>query len=209
MFYKSVVALFVGIFLMVAPVSAQTPTGPAVEEQEVVPASVGTAVPASAGEETFMPSRYGITEFEEPTDLYLYLTQPGRCPVKVMAPERQPCAFIMYERVSGEGRKINFKPVFKVESQSVIWVMHDRQLKKVSVQNLFSDKVTVRGQKAEYYSFGVVGNAEDKSNCESGRGCLQHLAEQNMFLMYPKIPELVVDKLWRNKMIDNGTVVVR
>lgn len=199
-----------GILLsMAVPAVAQTAVGPAVEEQEIVPVSSETVEPRPASEEAFVPTNFGIVEFEEPTDLYTRLIETGRCPVKVMAEERQPCAFIFYERVSGTGKRINFKPVFRVESPDVIWVMHDRQLKRVSVGKLYSDIVRIRGQEAKYHSFGVVGNVEDKANCESGRACLQHLVEQNMFLMYQKIPELVVDKLWRNKMVDPGTNVLR
>lgn len=124
-----------------------------------------------------------------------------------MAPERQPCAFIFYSKLSGTGKLINFKPVFKVESERVIWVIHDKRLKRVAVTELYGDSVSVRGQTATYISSGIVGNAENSNNCETGRKCLSHLVKENMFLMYRTIPGIVVDMLWHNRQPQNGTVV--
>lgn len=165
-------------------------------------------LPAIAGDATFDLADFGIAEFDEPEDLYAKLTETGRCPVKVMAPERQPCAFIFYERVSGEGKLMNFKPVFKVESEGTIWVIHDRKLKRVAIRNLYSDSVTIRHQTARYQSFGVVGNEENASNCAAERPCLSDLVEENMFLMYKTIPDLVVDMLWHGRKPQNGTNVI-
>lgn len=163
---------------------------------------------AVAGGAAFELAQFGIAEFEEPQDLYGKLTERGRCPVKVMAPERQPCAFIFYERVSGEGKQVNFKPVFKVESEETIWVIHDSRLKRVAIPNLYSDEVTLRGQTAKYRSFGVVGNEENASNCVESRPCLSALVKENMFLMYRSIPDLVVEMLWHGRKLQNGTSVI-
>lgn len=200
------------LLVMTAPAFAQSSgSGPVTEDQEIVLASSDGASTTPPLKEVFDPTSYGIVLFEEPDDLFLRLTEIGRCPVNEMAPERQPCAFIYYERTAGDGREFNFKPVFKVESKTKIWTIHDGALDKFSVQNLYLDKVQIKGQPTtEYQSFGVVGNEENAANCSAERGCLSQFVSGNMFLKYQSIPEFVVKKLWgKNTMFDPGTSVVR
>jgi hypothetical protein len=73
---------------------------------------------------------------------------------------------------------------------------------------LYGDRVTLLGQTAEYRSFAIVGNAENTANCESGRPCLAQLVQEDMFLMYSTIPDMVVQKLWHGRRMDNGTNVI-
>jgi hypothetical protein len=188
--YQAVIAMFVStLAAWGVPAAAQT-----------------TQTPGSA---PFDNAAYGIVEFGNLEDLYSQLTEPGRCPVNEMAPERQPCAFIFYERVSGVGKMVNFKPIFKVESDTQIWAMHDGKLKKVSAKILHGDNISIRGQSGQYRAFGIVGNTENQSNCEAGRRCLADLVEEDMFLMYGMIPDMVVQKLWHNRRVDPGMTVTR
>jgi hypothetical protein len=150
--------------------------------------------------------------FDEPSNLYDLLTQEGRCPVNKMAEPRQPCAFILYRRLDdhGQGYDVTFKPVFKVVSADTIWAMHDRRLKKVRIRDLYFDEQEIKGQpRAKFGSEAIVGNAENRANCEQGRQCLSHLVADDMFLQYKSMPDSVVNILWELKMTDPGTVRVK
>jgi len=166
--------------------------------------------PTSSGSvEDFDPAIYGIVEFDDYHDLYSRLTEPGRCPPNEMAEPRQPCALIVYRPVGNADREFGlyFKPIFEVISADRIWAMHDRQLKRVSIGNLYFDEPRLRGKPGKYVSVAVIGNGENRANCDQGRRCLSDLVAQDMFLMYKKIPDAVVERLWGNGMLSPGAIV--
>jgi hypothetical protein len=172
----------------------------------------GGAVEAVDPAATLDPSKYGMTAFDDPQKLYGLLTQEGRCPPGKMAEPRQPCAMIFYRRLDedGKGYGATFKPVFKVVSANTIWAMHDRKLKKVRINELYFDEPEIRGQpRGRYSSVAIIGNAENRANCEEGRPCLSHLVAEDLFMQYGKIPDSVVNVLWDTGMKDPGTVRVR
>lgn len=153
---------------------------------------------------------YGVVRFETPEQLYESLTAAGRCPPRELAKPREPCAFVLYERVSGEGRPLNLKPVFEVVSERRVLVMHDRKLQYVAGHELYFDIVRALDQSAGYRSYAVIGNVENRTNCESGRPCLNDVLDEDIFLMYGHIPDAVVEAIWGpQKMKDPGTVRVR
>jgi hypothetical protein len=163
----------------------------------------------SIGDQTFDPDKYGIVTFENYLDLYDRLTAPGRCPPNEMAEPRQPCAFVFYQPSDADKKAafgLYFKPVFVVMSKDKIWAIHNKQLRKVSIRNLYFDEPTIRGKPGKYVSVAVIGNAENRANCEAQRGCLSDLAAQDMFLMYKQIPQAVVDVLWGKRMLGPGYV---
>lgn len=164
----------------------------------------------------FDPAAYGIVTFKEPRDLYTLLTQEGRCPPNEMAEPRQPCALILYKPVKGgggsgsDGLDANFKPVFKVVSKNTIWAIHGKRLQKVKIEDLYFDEEEIIGRgKGTYQSVALIGNAENKTNCEQGRSCLANLVVQDMFRMYPDMPDSVVDTLWDLRMKDPTAVRIR
>jgi len=69
----------------------------------------------------------------------------------------------------------NFKPVFKVVSRNTIWAIHDKELKKVKIENLYFDDEEIIGKKkTTYNSVALIGNAENVANCEASKPCLGH-----------------------------------
>jgi hypothetical protein len=179
-------ALIAGAMLCAAPVAAQAP-GQA-------PIAVGSVTSGPAG---FDPAKYGMATFGDPTQLYDYLVQPGRCPPKEMAEPKQPCALIFYRpETTGQKQAFNFKPVFKVLGPKSIWAMHDGELQRVTAERLYWDAVSIRGVKHKYVSIAVIGNAENTANCAAARLCLKDMVAENMFMQYQKMPGDVVYELW-------------
>ncbi len=176
-------------------------------------AASAAAVSGAAPKKDFDPAAYNLTAFNDTSDFYELLTQPGRCPEKTAAEPRQPCALILYRPADGTstgGLAANFKPVFKVVNRSTIWAIHDKKLQKVKVEDLYFDSDEVIGRKrAEYMSVALVGNAENKASCDAGRPCLANLVSEDMFLMYANMPASVVEVIWGAGMKDVGTVRVR
>ena len=164
------------------------------------------------GTKEFDPADYSLITFSDPHDLYELLTQPGRCePGKAAAP-REPCALILYKPVEDTEDTLaaNFKPVFKVVSRSSIWAIHDKELKKIKIENLYYDNDEIIGKKkTTYNSVALVGNAENAANCESARPCLGHLVAQDMFQMYGSMPDSVVAVIWGEGMKDVATTRIR
>jgi hypothetical protein len=160
----------------------------------------------------FDPTRYSLVKFDDQGDLYDLLTKEGRCqPGKTAAP-RQPCALILYRPTDGSAGSLsaNFKPVFKVVNRNTIWAIHDKQLQKIKIDNLYFDVVDViGGKKTTYESIALVGNAENTANCDQGKPCLGNLVQQDMFRMYTNMPDSVVQVIWGGGMKDPGTVRVR
>ena len=182
------------------PVSAPASATP-LPEAGVVPAS-----------KDLDPADYSLVTFDDPHDLYELLTQEGRCPPNKLAEPRQPCALILYMRVDdvGDGRQSNFKPVFKVVSKDAIWAIHDKKLQRVRIENLYHDEEEIIGKKkSAYRSVALIGNAENKTNCEQARPCLASLVTQDMFRMYSNMPDSVVEVIWGSGMKDPGTVRIR
>jgi tetratricopeptide (TPR) repeat protein len=181
--------------------TAGAPTGPV--------ASPTAAAPAS---KDFDPANYSLVTFDDPRDLYKLLTQEGRCPPNKLAEPKQPCALILYTLVddTNVGRQANFKPVFKVVSKDAIWAIHDKKLQKVGIENLYHDEDEIIGaKKSAYRSVALIGNAENKTNCEQARPCLASLVSQDMFRMYSNMPDSVVEVIWGAGMKDPGTVRIR
>lgn len=166
------------------------------------------AAPEGGGDKNFDPAKYSLIAFSDPHDLYDLLTQPGRCePGKTAAP-REPCALILYRPVEDTEDTLaaNFKPVFKVISRSQIWAIHDKELQKVKIENLYYDEEQIIGKKsAVYNSVALVGNAENDANCAAAKPCLGHLVSQDMFKMYGNMPDRVVTTIWGEGMKDVGT----
>jgi hypothetical protein len=197
MLHKLRFALLAGVMLCGAPVLAQAPAE--------APITVGSVTSGPAG---FDPAKYGMATFGDPTQLYEYLTQPGRCPEEETAEEKQPCALIFYRpEISGSKQAFNFKPVFKVMGKKSIWAMHDGKLQKVTAERLYWDALMIRGVRHKYISIAVIGNAENTANCEAKRLCLADLVAENMFLQYRKMPGDVVHELWDKK--DHTSVRIR
>jgi hypothetical protein len=160
----------------------------------------------------FDPARYNLVAFENTTDLYDLLTRDGRCAPNQLAEPRQPCALILYrpdDAVPG-GLSANFKPVFRVDSRTAVWAIHDKKLQKLKIEDLYFDIEQIIGEKkTTYRSIALVGNAENKANCEKGLPCLGNLVVQDMFRMYGNMPDSVVKVIWGAGMEDVGTVRIR
>lgn len=166
--------------------------------------------PTQAG--PFDPAKYNLVTFDDPDDLYDLLTREGRCQTNKTAAPRQPCALILYRPTDDSGTSLaaNFKPVFKVTSRNTIWAIHDKQLQKIKIDNLYMDFVDViGGKRTTYASIALVGNAENAANCVQGRPCLGDLVSEDMFNMYRNMPDSVVKVIWGGGMEDPGTVRVR
>lgn len=166
--------------------------------------------PVQAG--PFDPAKYNLVAFDDPDALYDLLTREGRCEPNKTAAPRQPCALILYRPTDGSGTSLaaNFKPVFKVTSRNTIWAIHDKQLQKIKIDNLYMDVVDViGGKRTNYESIALVGNAENAANCEQGKPCLGDLVSEDMFNMYRNMPDSVVKVIWGGGMEDSGTVRVR
>ncbi|MFT3722560.1 MAG: hypothetical protein QM773_03150 [Hyphomonadaceae bacterium] len=175
-------------------------------------AASAAAVAPTTPPKDFDPTKYNITVFTDTHDLYDLLTQSGRCPEKQTAEPRQPCALILYRPVDAEGGGLaaNFKPVFKVVNRSTVWAIHDKKLQKVKIEDLYYDSDDVIGQKrVKYTSVALVGNAENKANCDAQKQCLANLVSDDMFRMYGNMPDSVVEVVWGAGMKDVGTVRVR
>jgi hypothetical protein len=161
---------------------------------------------------TFDPAKYSLVAFENQGDLYELLTKEGRCQPNKTADPRQPCALILYRPTDGstDALTANFKPVFKVVNRNSIWAIHDKQLQKIKIDNLYFDVVDViGGKRTNYESVALIGNAENTANCEQGKPCLRDLVQQDMFRMYSNMPDSVVQVIWGGGMKDPGTVRVR
>ncbi len=182
--------------------------------RRVSAAALAAIAPAPAdGAKGFDPEKYSLVEFTDTNQLYDLLTQPGRCPANKTAEARQPCALILYRPTDGatETLAANFKPVFKIISRKSIWAIHDKKLQKIRIEDLYFDNVDVVGAKpAAYISVALIGNAENKANCESGKPCLGQLVAEDMFRMYGNMPPSVVEVIWGAAgMKDPGTQRVR
>jgi hypothetical protein len=159
-------------------------------------AAVTTSVASVTG---FDPAKYSLVVFGETSELYNALTAEGRCAPNTLAPPREPCALILYRPVNElpEGRNINFRPVFRVDSPSAIWATHNGKLQKVKVADLFGDIAdTMTDKRVKFNANALVGNAENKANCEAARPCLNGLGSQDMFKMYQGMPDNVVKTIW-------------
>ncbi len=175
-------------------------------------AATGTPGDLSAELKNFKPADYSLVAFRDIHELYNLLTKDGRCPPKKLAEPRQPCALILYRPVKGgdEGLTANFKPVFSVISRTAIWAIHDKKLQKIGIENLYFDEQDIIGQgKKAYISVALVGNAENKANCEKGLPCLNSLVVQDMFRMYNDMPDSVVAVIWGEHMKDPTTIRIR
>jgi tetratricopeptide (TPR) repeat protein len=180
---------------------------------------VATTTPSGAPADTltaetlnFDPARYNLVTFADTADLYDLLTRDGRCAPKTLAEPRQPCALILYrpdEAVPG-GLSANFKPVFRVDSRTAVWAIHDKKPQKLKIEDLYFDIEQIIGEKkTTYRSIALVGNAENKANCDKGAPCLGNLVAQDMFRMYGNMPDSVVKVIWGGGMEDVGTVRIR
>jgi tetratricopeptide (TPR) repeat protein len=170
-------------------------------------ALASVAAAPEGGDKNFDPAKYSLVAFSDPLDLYDLLTQPGRCPPNKMAEPRQPCALILYRPVEDTADTLaaNFKPVFKVVSRNAIWTIHDKELQKVKIENLYYDEEQIIGKKNTIYnSVALVGNAENDANCAASKPCLSHLVSQDMFRMYGNMPDRVVTVIWGEGMKDPG-----
>jgi hypothetical protein len=170
------------------------------------------AAPPAGAPKGFDPAAYSLVAFKDNDDLYKLLTEEGRCPPKKTAERRQPCALILYRPTEdmGDARATNFKPVFKVENRKSIWAIHDKQLQKVRIEDLYFDNVDVIGQKrTTQFSVALVGNAENQANCDKGLTCLKDLVAEDMFRMYGNMPDSVVKVIWGAGMEDVGTTRIR
>ena len=175
-------------------------------------ALAAVTAPSYDKDKGFEPEKYNLVTFSDTNDLYDLLTRDGRCPAGKTAAPRQPCALILYRPVDGtvDARAANFKPVFKIVNRKTVWAIHNKQLQKVRIEDLFFDEVDVIGQqKTKYISIAVIGNAENKANCAKGLVCLAQLVTQDMFNMYTNMPDSVVKVIWGGGMEDPGTVRVR
>lgn len=178
-----------------------------------VSAAALAAVAAPAGaSKGFDPASYSLVTFDDTDDLYDLLTQEGRCPPRKTVAPRQPCALILYRPTDDKTdvRASNFKPVFKVENRRSIWAIHDKQLQKIRIEDLYFDNVDVIGAaRATHISVALVGNAENTANCDKGVPCLKHLVAEDMFRMYGNMPDSVVKVIWGAGMEDVGTTRIR
>lgn len=160
------------------------------------PAAVTTSVATVTG---FDPAKYSLVVFGGAADLYDALTREGRCAPNMLAAPREPCALILYRPVNEapEGRNINFRPVFRVDSRTAIWATHNGKLQKVKLEDLFADTAdTMTEKRVKFAANALVGNAENKSNCDAGLPCLSGLGSQDMFKMYQGMPDNVVKTIW-------------
>jgi hypothetical protein len=193
------------------PAIAAAAPAPATAAPTAAKTAPASAPVASLGVvKNFDPKAYNIVTFKEPRELYNLLTQEGRCPPNKLAEPRQPCALILYKPVkgkdAGDGLDLNFKPVFKVVTKNAIWAIHGKKLQKVQIEDLYFDEEEIIGRgKTSYLSVALIGNAENKANCEQGRPCLANLVVQDMFQMYKSMPDSVVDSLWDLRMKDPRT----
>jgi hypothetical protein len=181
--------------------------------QPAVLAGASVAPAAPIAETTgFDPRKYNLVSFDDSRDLYDLLTQAGRCAPKQLAEPRQPCALILYqpdETIPG-ALAANFKPVFSVVSRTEIWAIHDKKLQRVKIEDLYFDQQEIIGQKqAAYRSVALIGNAENKANCDKALPCLTNLVVQDMFRMYGSMPDSVVEVIWGSGMKDPGTVRIQ
>jgi tetratricopeptide (TPR) repeat protein len=185
-------------------------TGP---RAPVLAASAAPLSPSAiASTVNFDPEKYSLVTFTDTSDLYELLTRDGRCVPKKLAEPRQPCALILYRPDDGAtgGLSANFKPVFRVDSRASVWAIHDKKLQKVRIENLYFDVQQIIGQKqAIYRSVALIGNAENKANCDSGLPCLSSLVAEDMFGMYGKMPDSVVEVIWGAGMKDPGATRVQ
>lgn len=184
---------------------------PGVKARVSGPALAAVAAPPTQPG-VFDPAKYNLVAFDDSDDLYDLLTSEGRCQPNKTAPPRQPCALILYRPTDDTGASLaaNFKPVFKVTSRNAIWAIHDKQLQKIKVDNLYMDVVDViGGKRTNYASIALVGNAENAANCAQGKPCLGDLVSEDMFNMYRNMPDSVVKVIWGGGMEDPGTVRVR
>ena len=167
---------------------------------------------AIASTTNFDPARYSLVTFDDTAGLYDLLTRNGRCAPKKLAEPRQPCALILYrpdEKITG-GLSANFKPVFRVDSRASVWAIHDKELQKVRIEDLYFDIEQIIGQqKMAYRSIAVIGNEENRANCDKGLPCLSHLVAEDMFRMYGNMPDSVVEVIWGSRMKDPGAVRVQ
>jgi hypothetical protein len=171
-----------------------------------------TSAGSIANSGNFDPEKYSLVTFADTRDLYELLTRDGRCAPKKLAEPRQPCALILYrpdDETTG-GLSANFKPVFRIDSRASVWAIHDKKLQKVRIEDLYFDIEQIIGQKqAVYRSVALIGNAENKANCDSGLPCLSHLVAEDMFRMYGGMPDSVVEVIWGDGMKDPGTIRIR
>jgi hypothetical protein len=181
--------------------------------KRVSAAALAAVAPAAASSSKgFDPESYSLVTFTDTNELYDLLTQQGRCPPDKMAEPRQPCALILYRPTDDtiNARTANFKPVFKVVNRKSIWAIHDKQLQQVRIEDLYFDNVDVIGEKrTTYISIALVGNAENKDNCDQGLPCLKQLVVEDMFRMYRNMPDSVVKVIWGAGMEDPGTIRIR
>ncbi|MDP3739765.1 MAG: tetratricopeptide repeat protein [Hyphomonadaceae bacterium] len=187
--------------------------GGSVAAASSAPSPAAASASAIPGSKELDPANYSLVTFDDPRDLYKLLTEEGRCPPNKLAEPKQPCALILYTRVSdvGDGHQSNFKPVFKVVSKDKIWAIHDKKLQSVRIENLYHDEEEIIGKKkSSYRSIALIGNAENKTNCEQARPCLASLVSEDMFRMYSNMPDSVVEVIWGPAgMKDPGTVRIR
>jgi len=175
----------------------QALAGPAGTTPFLPPApNVSTAIAEVTG---FDPQRYGLALIGGADELYEALTREGRCPAGRTAARREPCALILYRPQTDEpgGRTMNFRPVFRVDSPSSVWTTRDGRLQKVRISDLSADVTdTVTQKQVSLAPRALVGNAENRTSCETGRPCLNALGARDMFSMYQNMPETVVRTIW-------------
>ncbi len=184
-----------------APLNATAPAAPVFSSPSAIAATIN-----------FEPETYSLVTFTDTTDLYDLLTRKGRCAPKKLAEPRQPCALILYRPDDGTtgGLAANFKPVFRVDSRASVWAIHDKELQKVRIEDLYFDVEQIIGQKkTAYRSVAIIGNEENRSNCEKGAPCLSQLVAEDMFRMYGAMPDSVVEVIWGAGMKDPGTIRIR
>jgi len=201
-----------GLVLLDQALSPDRPIAVAAPVNAPIDSAPSPAAATTLATKELNPADYSLVTFDDPHDLYDLLTQEGRCPPNKLAEPRQPCALILYTRVSdvGDGRQSNFKPVFKVISKTAIWAIHDKKLQKIRIENLYHDEEEIIGKKkSSYRSIALIGNAENKTNCEQARPCLASLVAQDMFRMYSNMPDSVVEVIWGSGMKDPGTIRIR
>lgn len=201
-----------GLVLLDEALSRNRPVANAATINAPLSSAPSSAATTASPSKDFNPADYSLAAFDDLRDLYKLLTEEGRCPPNKLAEPRQPCALILYTRIddAGDGRQSNFKPVFKVVSKDVIWAIHDKKLQKIRIENLYHDEEKIIGKKdSSYRSVALIGNAENKANCEQARPCLASLVSQDMFRMYSNMPDSVVEVIWGSGMKDPGTVRIR
>ncbi len=202
-----------GLIVLDEALAPERMAGASVIEAPRAPADAQPAAGGVAGApKEIDPAKYSLVAFQDQHDLYDLLTKDGRCPVKELAEPRQPCALVLYTPIGdvSKGRAANFKPVFGVISRKAVWAIHDKKLQKVGIEDLYFDNDDLIGAKgATYRSAAVIGNAENRLNCESGMPCLNSLVAQDMFRMFGNMPDSVVAVIWGEGMKDVGTTRIR